>query len=255
MSPATSERLTIWWPDPRHRVDTVELPGTIITQDLKWPEHRLPHQEGSGRECTSCGDWRSSTVQRQWWCTSTPPSLSLHSPPPSPSAALLSLPRTWTDCGVSLAPLRRWPVRLLRTPRLSSKDYGGALQPQTQTVWDTPWKQEASVRQDRKTTRTVSCLINKAWHALPPSSSSVFLHRFWRSLLSEHLTTAGSRGSARPPVVEGQLKRFFRSHSHFNEWNNSCSCFARPSFLAQQSKALMLPEPTVQFLLQLDEVD
>ncbi len=64
-----------------------------------------------------------------------------------------------------------------------------------------------------------------------PLFSSLCLHTFWRSLLSEHLITVGSRVSARPPVVKGQPKKFQQSFPVFNRWNNCCSRSTHPAFL------------------------
>ena len=88
-------------------VDFVEsfrlLPPTSSGSWTSTPSPRKP-----SRGCTSCGSWWSSTCQRRWWCTSTPPSSSPSSPHPSPSGTLLPLPWTRADCSVSFVPLRRW---------------------------------------------------------------------------------------------------------------------------------------------------
>lgn len=60
-------------------------------------------------DCTN-----SWTCQRQWWCTSTCPSLPL----PLPSGTLLPLPRTRRGCSASFATLTRWSAEIfpLRPP-------------------------------------------------------------------------------------------------------------------------------------------
>ena len=92
-------------------VDTVESfrflpPSSPRTSSGSWTSAPSPKELNRG--CTSCGSWRSSTCQRQWWCTSTPASSSPSSPPPSPSGTLLPRPMTKADCSVSSVLLRRW---------------------------------------------------------------------------------------------------------------------------------------------------
>ena len=101
---------------------------------LKVGVEQQPSPKKHNWKCTSCGSWGSSTCQRLWWCTSTPPWLSPSSPPPSPSGMLQPLPRTRADCSVSFAD-RLWSVIppgpvLLQEPEACRKDCG---QPRTQS--------------------------------------------------------------------------------------------------------------------------
>lgn len=67
---------------------TISRPCQARTKKLIKRNHNRGH--------FSCGSCQSSTCQRHWCCTCAPPS----SPPPSPSGALLPLPRTKADCNL-----------------------------------------------------------------------------------------------------------------------------------------------------------